>query len=371
MDHHRGAGDDEQADGGRGGVRGHAPSAVSPLPQRSKAARRWRRQERAPAYGMSGEAAEMSITRDNHYVPQWYQEGFFEAGRKSIAYVDMTPDQKTLPDGRVITQNGAWNNTPTSRAFFQTDLYSTFFGTSVNDEIERGLFGDVDTRGSQAVRAFIGTDMRKWHEHFQDFFDFLDIQKIRTPKGLDWLKAQYPALTQNELMFEMQGIRMLHCTIWVGGVREIVSAEDSDVKFITSDHPVTIYNHAVPPTDRGCAYPLDPGIALRGTQTIYPMDRDHCLILTNLEYAKDPDTDPLQKRTFCAQLPAVHHQDRLVHTRAKAHRAGSRANQLRDQEARASLYRRRAQRVAVSGADGDTAVERTAENAAAARVRPV
>jgi hypothetical protein len=26
-------------------------------------------------------------------------------------------------------------------------------------------------------------------------------------------------------------------------VREIVSAEDSDVKFITSDHPVTIFNH--------------------------------------------------------------------------------------------------------------------------------
>jgi hypothetical protein len=29
--------------------------------------------------------------------------------------------------------------------------------------------------------------------------NFLDIQKIRTPKGLDWLKAQYPALSQNEL----------------------------------------------------------------------------------------------------------------------------------------------------------------------------
>ena len=240
----------------------------------------------------------MSVTRDNHYVPQWYQEGFFEPGRKSLAYVDMTPDQKVLPDGRVFTQNGAWNDTPTSRAFFQTDLYSTFFGMSVNDEIERRLFGDIDGRGSKAVRAFIGTDEREWHRHFQTFFEFLDIQKIRTPKGLDWLKAQYPALSQNELMFEMQGIRMLHCTIWVGGVREIVSAEDSDIKFITSDHPVTIYNHAVAPTDGACGYPLDPGIALRGSQTIYPMDRDHCLILTNLEYAKDPSIGPLEKRTF-------------------------------------------------------------------------
>ena len=240
----------------------------------------------------------MSVTRNNHYVPQWYQEGFFEPGRSSLAYVDMTPDRKVLPDGRVITQRGAWDETPTSMAFRQKDLYSTFFGTSVNDEIERRLFGDVDGRGSKAVRAFIGTDVSEWHQHFQTFFEFLDIQKIRTPKGLDWLKAQYPALTQNELMFEMQGIRMLHCTIWVGGVREIVSAEDSDVKFITSDHPVTIYNHAVPPTDGACAYPLDPGIALRGSQTIYPMDRDHCLILTNLEYAKDPSIGPLEKRTF-------------------------------------------------------------------------
>jgi hypothetical protein len=240
----------------------------------------------------------MSVTRNNHYVPQWYQEGFFEPGRSSLAYVDMTPDQKVLPDGRVIVQNSAWDDTSTSRAFRQKDLYSTFFGTSVNDEIERRLFGDIDGRGSKAVRAFIGTDVSEWHEHFQTFFEFLDIQKIRTPKGLDWLKAQYPALSQNELMFEMQGIRMLHCTIWAGGVREIVSAEDSAVKFITSDHPVTIYNHAVPPTDAACAYPGDPGIALRGSQTIYPMDRNHCLIFTNLEYAKDPGIGPLEKRTF-------------------------------------------------------------------------
>lgn len=73
----------------------------------------------------------------------------------------MTPERKTLPDGRVITQNDAWNDTPTSKAFVQKVLYSTFFGTSVNDEIERRLFGDIDGRGSQAMRAFSGTDVRE------------------------------------------------------------------------------------------------------------------------------------------------------------------------------------------------------------------
>ena len=195
----------------------------------------------------------MSKTRNNHYVPQWYQEGFLEVGLNTLAYLDMTPSQKTLGDGRVITYRAKFDAS-TSRAFRQRDLYSTFFGTSVNDEIERRLFGDIDARGSNAVRAFTRSDVSEWHRHFQTLFEYIDIQRIRTPKGLDWLKAQYPTLTQNELMLEMQGIRMMHCTIWSEGVREIVSAEDADVKFLVSDHPVTIYNHAAPPEAQACAY---------------------------------------------------------------------------------------------------------------------
>jgi len=80
--------------------------------------------------------------------PAWYQQGFFEPSRSSLAYVDMTPDRRVLPDGRVIVQNYAWDDTSTSRAFRQKDLYSTFFGTTVNDEIERRLFG-ISTAGAQ------------------------------------------------------------------------------------------------------------------------------------------------------------------------------------------------------------------------------
>jgi Protein of unknown function (DUF4238) len=239
----------------------------------------------------------MSKTRNNHYVPQWYQQGFFESGRNTLAYLDLKPLQKVLDDGRLITERALFE-APTSRSFRQMDLYSTFFGTSVDDEIERRLFGDIDARGSKAIRAFARTDISEWHRQFQILFEYIDIQKIRTPKGLDWLKTQYPTLTQNDLMTEMQGIRMMHCTIWTEGVREIISAEDADVKFIVSDHPVTIYNYAVPPGAQACAYPHDPTIALKASQTIFPLTRDFCLILTNLEYAKDPSTSPLDKRTF-------------------------------------------------------------------------
>lgn len=239
----------------------------------------------------------MTKARNNHYVPQWYQEGFIEPGRNTYSYLDLSPAQHTLSNGRVVTERSEFVS-PTSRAFCQRDLYSTFFGTPVNDEIERKLFGDIDTRGAHAVRAFVGEDASDWHRHFTTFFEYLDVQKLRTPKGLDWLSAQYPRLAQNDLMFEMQGIRMMHCTIWMEGVREIVSARDADIKFIVSDHPVTVYNYAVPPDAKGNGYPNEPSIALKGSQTIFPLNRDYCLILTNLEYAQDHSANPFEKRTF-------------------------------------------------------------------------
>jgi uncharacterized protein YchJ len=278
----------------------------------------------------------MSKTRNNHYVPQWYQQGFFESGRNTLAYLDLAPPQKVLDDGRVITERAIFD-APTSRCFRQMDLYSTFFGTSVNDEIERRLFGDIDARGSKAIRAFIGLDVGEWHRQFQTLFEYIDIQKIRTPKGLDWLKTQYPRLTQNDLMIEMQGIRAMHCTIWTEGVREIISAEDADVKFIISDHPVTIYNHAVPPEAHNNAYPHEPGIALKASQTIFPLNRDLCLILTNLEYAKDFSTSPLDKRTFARNYrSSMVRTDAFIRTRKLSGHEVTRVNYVL--KARACRY---------------------------------
>jgi hypothetical protein len=72
----------------------------------------------------------MSETRNDHYVPQWHQEVFFEPGRNKLAYLDRTPEKKLLSDGRVITFNDRFTN-PTSLCFRQNDLYSIFFGTNV------------------------------------------------------------------------------------------------------------------------------------------------------------------------------------------------------------------------------------------------
>jgi hypothetical protein len=146
---------------------------------------------------------------------------------------------------------------------------------------------------------------------------------------LDWLRAQYPRLTQNALMLEMQGIRMMHCTIWTEGVREIVSAQNADVKFIVSDHPVTIFNYAIPPSATGTVYPNEPSIALKGSQTIFALNRDFCLILTNLEYAQDHSAIPLEKRTFAGNYRnSMVRPDAFIRTRKLKSEEVNRVNRV-------------------------------------------
>ncbi len=214
----------------------------------------------------------------------------------------LTRKEIPLPRGELkVVENCKWY-TPAQR-FYEEHLYSTFFGEEVNDDIERKLFGPIDDNGSKAVRAFLTDDQTEWHHNFEDFFTYLDAQKLRTPKGLDWIRSKYPELEQLQLMMEMQSLRTMHCTLWAEGVRELVSAEDSEVKFIFSDHPITVYNYACPPDSELCEYPNDPDISLKGSQTIFPLDKNRCLILTNLEYAQDPENaNPLEQRTNATRM---------------------------------------------------------------------
>ncbi|HDM8169332.1 TPA: DUF4238 domain-containing protein [Vibrio harveyi] len=234
-------------------------------------------------------------TKDNHYIPQWYQKGFMSERDDQICH--LTRREFPLPNGELKVKTFQKWHTPAQR-FYGEHLYSTFFGEEVNDDIERKLFGPIDDNGSRAIRAFLTDDQAQWHNNFQDFFTYLDAQKLRTPKGLDWIRSKYPELNQLQLMIEMQSLRTMYCTLWAEGVRELVSAEDSDVKFIVSDHPITVYNYACPPDSELCEYPNDPDISLKGSQTIFPLDKNRCLILTNLEYAQDPENaNPTEQRT--------------------------------------------------------------------------
>ncbi len=236
----------------------------------------------------------MQTVRNNHYVPEWYQTGFWNSQSKLI-YLDLEPDKIELSDGRIFTKKDKKYLHPPS-CFCVKDLYTIFFGKSINDDIEKMLFGEIDRVGAKAVRAFINLDTHQWHLNFKNFYEFIDAQKFRTPKGLDWIKSKYLNLNQEQLMVEMKSLHGLNIAIWAESVREIVSAKNSNIKFILTDHPVRIYNHAYTPDDEKLQYPDEPSILLKGSQTIFPLNDENCLILTNLEYANDPSVDPTERR---------------------------------------------------------------------------
>ena len=277
----------------------------------------------------------MNAARDSHYVPIWYQKRFLTEGSNRLHYLDLAPDSKRLSDGRLVTMNAQSRRHP-SQCFYQTDLYTTFFGPFINDQIERRLFGTIDSSGARAVRAFAGDDPAMWRRHFSNFFSYIDSQKTRTPKGLDWIQSQFPRLDKTELMLEMQAIHTMHCTIWTQGVREIVSAEASSTKFIVTDHPVTIYNPACPPHRADCSYPLDPSIALKGSRTIFPLDKNRCLILSNYEYVRDPGRqDPADKRSHARfGTSTVVRTDALTRSRSLADHEVQRINVVLKSRAR-------------------------------------
>ena len=237
------------------------------------------------------------LRRENHYVPIWYQKGFTENDGSLIEYLDLEDKRIDTPKGE-ITIASKPKRESVKNAFCIRDLYSTFFGVLVSDEIEDKLFGEVDIKGSRAVKAFINGEPKYMHERFVDFFDFIDIQKLRTPKGLDWINENYSGLDQNSLLIEMQALRKMNMSTWMEGIREIVSAKKSSVKFIVSDHPVTTYNYSIPPEQLNEEYPNEPAIILKATQTVFPLNMDECLILTNYEFANNPDNiDPTEART--------------------------------------------------------------------------
>ncbi|WP_331351420.1 DUF4238 domain-containing protein [Cellvibrio sp. UBA7671] len=124
----------------------------------------------------------------------------------------------------------------------------------------------------------------------------MDAQKIRTPKGLDFLKKVGLKDNHQQALQLMRGFWQSNCTIWAEGVWEILSCDNSPTKFIISDSPVTTYNKGLFPGAKECTYPFDASIFYLGTHTIFPLSINRCLVIANLGYVRNPSVNPLKKR---------------------------------------------------------------------------
>ena len=233
--------------------------------------------------------------KENHYVPVWYQERFLPAeGERKFRYLDLTPDQFRDPRGILRTRK-ALHHWGAVSCFKETDLYTVKYGRYESTEIEQFFFGKVDVEGRKAV------DFLSRYQSFDDFrgdvnpekvfnslLNYMSIQKFRTPKGLRYLAIIARANDKNRLLIEMQRLQNLHCAIWTECVWALVSADETQTKFIISDHPVTVYNREVFPDSAYARQHTDPDFRMNGTHTYFPLSPTRMLILTHLSWARNP-----------------------------------------------------------------------------------
>jgi hypothetical protein len=227
--------------------------------------------------------------RENHYVAQWYQRRFLpNAGEQKFYCLDLWPEQIKDRHGRLHYKK-ALHRWGANTCFKKTDLYTTRFGNWHSTEIERFFFGRVDTNGRKAIEYFAsfkhpGADESAFH----DLLNYMSVQKLRTPKGLAQLAEMTGERDRNAVLIAMQQFQNMHCAIWTEAVWSLVDANNTQTKFILSDHPVTLYNRDCFPASEWCRDFRDPDIRFIGTHTLFPLGSARLLILTNHAWVRDP-----------------------------------------------------------------------------------
>jgi hypothetical protein len=236
--------------------------------------------------------------RNNHYVPQWYQRQFIPADHadRELYLLDLRP--ATFRDGKgVRRQRKALRRTGTRKCFAIDDLYTTRLGGVESRELEKVFFGEIDTLGKQAVEFFAGFDHdRVSGESLENLMIYMSTQKLRTPKGLEWLVAQTRVRDRGDVLDHLRTLRSLYGAIWAECVWQVADASMSPTKFIVSDHPVTVYNRSFAPGHPWCKGADDPDIRLQATHTLFPLSSERLLILTNRLWACSPHRPPMQLR---------------------------------------------------------------------------
>lgn len=235
----------------------------------------------------------------NHYVPQWYQRRFIPACQvdQELFLLDLRPEW--FRDGRgVKRRHKALKRTGTRKCFAIDDLYTVRFEGDESREMEREFFGDVDARGKQAVELVDAFDHDRaiTEVALRDLLTYMSTQKLRTPKGLDWLMHATGSHKRQDVLDHVERLQTIYGAIWAESAWQIADASKSATKFIVSDHPVTIYNVACPPGHPRAKGASDPDIRLLGSHTLLPLSAEKLLILTNVTWACNPRRAPLEMR---------------------------------------------------------------------------
>jgi hypothetical protein len=215
-------------------------------------------------------------------------------GRRKYYRLDLAPE--TVKNGNITYTRHDLHEWSPERIFAQDDLYTTKWGDVSNTEIEQLFFGEIDDKAAAALDFFETYDHTNISEQaFNTLMPYMSVQKLRTPKGLAWLSQQLRQ-GHNLTLIALQQFQTLFCAIWTECVWQIADASESPTKFIISDHPVVVYNRACPPLSKACVGTNDPDIRQNATHTYFPLSLNKILILTNLNWVRNPYQSEIKVR---------------------------------------------------------------------------
>jgi hypothetical protein len=228
--------------------------------------------------------------RHNHYVPRWYQDRFLPSGHKQRELHYLHKESRTVRDGRGrrITLPNVQRRT-LRNCFAERDLYTLTFRDISSTDLERLFFGHIDRQGREAVNFWTSYDRTQYAgEVLQPLLIYLSTQRLRTPKGLDWLARQIDSRNPMLTLTAVVRFQQVFGAIWSECIWHVADANASPTKFIVSDHPVTLYNRDVSPSHHQSQGSGDPDVRLNGTHTIFPLSMERVLILTHRSWATNP-----------------------------------------------------------------------------------
>jgi hypothetical protein len=190
-------------------------------------------------------------TVSNHYVPRWYQRRFLLPGDTRLRYLDLRPERIPAAPGRKFRSNLMhWGP---ERCFARDHLYTIKLGRWMTDEIEHGFFRQIDEGGRVGVDFFANYRLTaEFEEAWHGLMAFMDAQRFRTPRGLDWFSKATRVDNRNALLLALDKIFQRNASMWTEAVWEVVSATNSPTKFLLTDNPVTFYNERAFPGGPMC-----------------------------------------------------------------------------------------------------------------------
>ena len=239
----------------------------------------------------------MSVYRNNHYVPVWYQERFIQTNSREqkFYFLDLKPE--VIDAGKKQYKRNELLRWGPRRCFCEQDLYTTKYGEWLSTDIEKHFFGPIDAYARPALDYFANFEHPDASgDMFERLMVYMSLQKLRTPKGMVHLSRLIKNNDKNLVLRALQQLQQLFCAIWTECVWSIADATDSDTKFLLSDHPVTVYNQGCFPGSNWCKDNQDPDIWLTGTHTLFPLTSQKLLILTNLSWVRYPYGNPVKLR---------------------------------------------------------------------------